>query len=149
MVFVLESMASLALSANHLCTLIVQSHCHAFPCITLALLFFSHVKFLGEIGFLWTRTFEICLFTFGRLPWFFFLGYCLIKLGLTSRALLFKEEKQSPRVKYEIWHCVGAMWTDMKMIVAPGWRNGIKNESGKQDLRTLGVLPSNMDIMGF
>ena len=60
-----------------------------------------------------------------------------------------KEEKQSPRIKYEIWHCVGAMWTDMKMIVAAGWRNGIKNESGKQDLRTLGVLPSNMDIMGF
>lgn len=49
----------------------------------------------------------------------------------------------------EIWQCVGAMWTDMKMIVGTGWRNGIKNESGKQDLRTLVVLPSNMDIMGF
>lgn len=56
---------------------------------------------------------------------------------------------KGPRIKYEIWHCVGVMWTDMKMIVAAGWRNGIKNESGKQDLRILGVLPSNMDIMGF
>ena len=77
----------------------------------------------------------------------------LIK-DLKPRPLLFKPDK-GPWIRtpiFEIWQCAGLMWTlprgiEMKMLVEVGWWDGIKNESGRQDSRSLRVLPSHMDTV--
>ena len=131
-----------------ICTPSVQSHCHTFPCITLGLFFFllcqdfRRDRVSGDTS----KWILVALVSLRNERSRFSTVYCSITMvtplikGFKSRPLFFKQNKgpwiRTPIV--EIWQCSGLRWTsprgiEMKMLRGAGWRNGIKNESGRQD----------------